>query len=146
LFAQTFFDRHLARLSDAAHLKSRPLTLLALRMTLAPGARETTAVAWTRSANQIAELAGRLIRANDMASVLDGDVIAIALPDATLHEGRRTAERVSGVVECTAFASGEGEAGPIILEHSVVELAAGESGAGLKARALDPFHPQGALA
>lgn len=146
LFSEMFFDSHLTRLSNAAHVNSRPLTLLALRMTLAPGARAPSDTAWRRSANQIAELAGRLVRANDMAALLGGDVIVVALPDAGRLEGERTAERVSGVVECTSFASGEGDAGPIVLEHSVVELAAGESGAGLRARALDPFHLRGALA
>jgi two-component system, cell cycle response regulator PopA len=146
LFSETFFDHHLARLSQAAHINSRPLALAALRMTLAPGARAPTAARWSRSANQIAEIAGRLVRANDMAAVLGGNVIVVALPDANLREGERTAERVSGVVECTSFASGEGDAGPIVLEHSVIELAAGESGAGFKARALDPFYLRGALA
>ncbi|KAF0187361.1 MAG: hypothetical protein IV086_05495 [Hyphomonadaceae bacterium] len=146
LFAEKFFDNHIARLSDAAHINSRPLTIVALRMTLAPGARMPTEAAWGRNLNQISELAGRLVRGADTATVMDGNVIVVALPDANLQEGRRTAERVSGVVECTSFASGEGDAGPIVLEHSVVELVAGESGAGLKARALEPFHPRGALA
>jgi two-component system, cell cycle response regulator PopA len=146
MFSEVFFDRHLARLAEAAHLQERPLTLLALRIALAPGARAPSAVSWNRSANEIAGLAGRLVRTNDMPTLLCGDVIAVALPDADLREGRRAAERVAGVVECTAFATGEGVAGPVVLEHSVVELAAGESSAGLKARALTPFSLRGALA
>lgn len=146
LFAETFFDSHIARLTETAHVSSRPLTLVALRMTSAPGARTPTATAWTRTLHEIAELAGRLVRTNDTAAVSGDDVIMVALPDANVHEGARTAERVAGVVECTSFASGGNEAGPVVLEHSVVELAAGESGPGLKARALDPFRLRGALA
>lgn len=146
LFDPGFFTEHLTRLSEAAHLSGRPLTLVALRACLAPGARLANDVDWRRSIDQIAELAGRLVRAHDGAALVLEDVIAIALPESSVAEGRRTAERVSGVVECTAFASGEGGVGPIVLEHSVVELNAGESGRGLLARALDPFPAEGARA
>lgn len=146
LFAERFFDSHVARLSEMAHVNGRPLTFVALRITPAPGARRPDAAAWTRSLNEIAELASRLVRTNDTAAVSEGDVIMVALPDSNAQEGARTAERVAGVVECTSFASGDGDAGPVVLEHSVVELAAGESGAGLKARALDPLRMRGALA
>ena len=64
------------------------------------------------------------------------DLIAIALPAARLKNARRTAERIASVAECTAFASGEGGAGPLVFEQSVVELQPGESGPALLARAL----------
>jgi two-component system cell cycle response regulator PopA len=146
LFDADYFADHLARLADAAHLSGRPLTLAALRICLAPGARSRSADAWDRSVAQIGELAGRLVRAHDAAALLQADVIVIALPDSHAAEGRHTAERVSGVVECTSFASGEGDAGPIVLEHSVVELNAGEGGGALLVRALDPFVAEGVRA
>ena len=40
------------------------------------------------------------------------------------------------MAECTAFASGEGGAGPLVFEQSVVEMQPGESGSALLARAL----------
>lgn len=146
LFDAGYFVEHLGRLSDGAHLSGRPLTLAALRICPAPGARSRSAHAWDRSVLQIGELAGRLVRAHDAAAIVQDDVVVIALPDSHVAEGRRTAERVSGVVECTSFASGEGDAGPIVLEHSVVELNAGEGGGALLARALDPFTAEGARA
>lgn len=146
LFSADFFNPHLSRLSNASHRASRPLALVALRIRLAPGARPSFGAAWARSVDQITQLAGRLVRVNDTAALVGDDIIVIALPDSNQADGRLSAERVAGVVECTSFASGEGEAGPIVLEHSVVELAAGESGSGLLRRALDPFVLEGALA
>lgn len=142
LFAPHFFAPHLEALSGAAHASGRPLALIGLRVALAPGARRASASGWRRGVTQVAEICGRLVRAEDTAALLDGDLVVIALPGADVEEARRTAERVASVTECTAFAAGETEAGPILLEQNVVELAAGESGAGLLARtraALEPM-------
>ena len=67
---------------------------------------------------------------------LGADVIAIALPASRLKSAKRTAERIASVAECTAFASGDGSAGPLVFEQSAVEMQPGESGAGMLARAL----------
>jgi len=146
LFNSDYFADHLTRLADAAHISGRPLTVAALRICLAPGARTRSATAWDRSVVQIGELAGRLVRAHDAASLLQDDIIVIALPGSHAEEGRHAAKRVSSVVECTSFASGEGAAGPIVLEHSVVELNPGEGGGAFLARALDPFPAEGVRA
>ena len=146
LFDGDYFADHVMRLSEAAHFSGRPLTVVALRICLAPGARSQSADAWDRNVLHIGELAGRLVRAHDAAALLRDDIIVVALPDSHIVEGRLTAERVSGVVECTSFASGEGDSGPIVLEHSIVELNAGESGGALLVRALDPFVAEGARA
>lgn len=146
LFEPDYFADHLTRLTDAAHHSGRPLTLVALRICPAPGGRTRSAQAWDRSVAQIGELAGRLVRAHDAATIVQEHVVVIALPDSEASEGRHTAERVAGVVECTSFASGEGDAGPIVLEHSVVELNPGEGGGALLARALDPFAAEGVRA
>lgn len=139
LFSSAFLEAHIERLADAAHASGRPLSLAALRVQLAPGARRASASGWRRGLYQVAEIAGRLIRVEDTAALLDGDLIVIALPGAGAAEARATAERVASVTECTAFAAGEADAGPIVLEQIVAELAAGESGAGLLARARAEF-------
>jgi two-component system cell cycle response regulator PopA len=139
LMQAAFLTAHMERLALAAHATGRPLTLAGLRVQLAPGARRASASGWRRGLYQVCEIAGRLIRVEDSAALLDGDLIAIALPGATAREGRATAERVASVTECTAFAAGEADAGPIVLEQSVIELALGESGAGLLSRLRGAF-------
>lgn len=141
-----YFSDHLVRLSEAAHASGRPLTVAALRVCAAPGARTPPQRLWDQGVAQIGELAARLVRAQDAIALLHDDLLVISLPDSGAVEGRQAAERVSGVVECTSFASGDGDGGPVVLEHSVVELHAGEDGRALLARAIDPFLAKGARA
>lgn len=136
LFRRAAFDAHLARLAADHHACGRPLSLVALRVLPAHGARRPSDDRWRRGFTEIASLAGRLIRDADCGAVVHGDVIAAALPASDLAAARRTAERIASVAECTAFASGEDSAGPLVFEQSAVELQPGESGAGMLARAL----------
>ena len=112
------------------------MALVMLRVCSAPGAREPAADIWKKGFTEIASLAGRLMRDADTGAALGGEFIAIAMPSATLTAAKRTAERIASVAECTAFASGEGGAGPLVFEQSAVELQPGESGHGLLSRAL----------
>lgn len=139
LFKRQAFDAHLTRLAADHHESGRPLALAALRVLPAHGAREPTAEAWRRGFNEIASLAGRLIRECDAAAAVDGDVIALALPATDVRGARRTSERIASVAECTAFAAGDNGAGPLVFEQSAVDLQPGESGAGMLARALRVF-------
>jgi hypothetical protein len=91
---------------------------------------------WRKGFTEIASLAARLMRDADCGVTMGADLIALALPASNLRSAKRTAERIASVAECTAFASGEGDAGPLVFEQSTVELQPGESGAGMLARAL----------
>jgi two-component system cell cycle response regulator PopA len=136
LLKRDAFDAHLARLADEHHVSGRPLALAVLRVLPAHGAREPSEDVWKRGFGEIASLAGRLMRETDSGAALGQDFIAVAAPASALKSARRTAERIASVAECTAFASGEGGAGPLVFEQSAVELQPGESGAGMLARAL----------
>ena len=136
LWRRAPFDAHLARLAADHHASGRSLSLVVLRVMPAHGAGEPAEEVWKRGFTEIASLAGRLMRDADCGVALGGDVIAIALPASLLKSAKRTAERIASVAECTAFASGEGSAGPLVFEQSAVELQPGESGAGMLARAL----------
>ena len=136
LWRRAPFDAHLARLGADHHSSGRPLSLVALRVMPAHGAREPSAEVWRRGFTEIASLAGRLIREADTGVALGGDIIAVALPASALESARRAGERVAAVAECTAFVSGEGSAGPLVFEQSAAELQPGESGAAMLARAL----------
>ncbi len=136
LFKRPPFDAHLTRLASDHHVSGRPLALCVLRVLPAHGAREPAKDVWKRGFTEIASLAGRLIRDADCGAALGSSFIAVAMPATDLRGAKRTAERIAAVAECTAFASGEGGAGPLVFEQSSVELQPGESGAGMLARAL----------
>jgi two-component system cell cycle response regulator PopA len=136
LFRREPFDAHLARLATDHHASGRPMSLAALRVLPAHGARQPSEEAWKRGFTEIASLAGRLMRDADCGAVFGADLIAVALPASDVRAAKRTAERIASVAECTAFASGEDSAGPLVFEQSAAELQPGESGAGLLARAL----------
>lgn len=143
LMGEGFFLTHIDRLATAAHAGGHALALIGLRVSLAPGARRASASTWRRGVLQVAEICARLIQTEDSAALLEGDVVAIALPGATVREARATAERVASVTECTAFAAGETDAGPIVLARSIAELAPGESGAGLLDRTRSSLDLEG---
>jgi two-component system, cell cycle response regulator PopA len=146
LFSQDFMAAHLSRLVEASHASARPLALVALKVLPAAGARTPSAASWSRSIGEIAGISARLIRGSDTAGLVDGDLIVALMPNACVDEGRRMAERVAGVVECTSFAAAEADGGPVVLERSVVELVPGESSVGLLSRALDPLMLESARA
>lgn len=112
------------------------MSMVVLRVTPAIGAREPSEEAWRKGFTEIASLAARLMRDADCGVTMGADLIALALPASDLRSAKRTAERIASVAECTAFASGDGGAGPLVFEQSAVELQPGESGAGMLARAL----------
>ena len=136
LWQRTPFDAHLARLAADHHASGRPMSMVVLRVMPAFGAREPTEAIWRKGFTEIASLAARLMRDADSGVTMSSDLIALAMPASGLRSAKRTAERIASVAECTAFASGEGGAGPLVFEQSAVELQPGESGPALLARAL----------
>ncbi len=146
LFNREPFEAHLARLADDHQANGRPFSLAALRVLLAPGAREPSDEVWRKGFNEIANLSARLIRDADCGAAFGTDFIVVALPATEMLGARRLAERVASVAECTAFAAGERDAGPLVFEQSVAELQPGESGAALLARALRVFELESATA
>jgi two-component system cell cycle response regulator PopA len=136
LFRRDPFDAHIKRLAADHHASGRPMALCVLRVMPAHGAREPEPEVWKRGFTEIASLAGRLMRDGDTGVALGDEFLVVAMPATPLAGARRTAERIASVAECTAFAAGEGGAGPLVFEQSAVELQPGESGGGLLNRAL----------
>lgn len=146
LFKRAPFEAHVARLADNHHASGRPLAVALLHVTPAIGAREPSPQAWKRGFDEIASLAGRLIRETDSGAAVGDDLIALAMPATDAKGARRITERVASVAECTAFAAGEGGAGPLMFEQSSAELQPGESGAALLARLLGAMQIEAAHA
>ncbi|MES1199242.1 MAG: hypothetical protein ABUS48_04600 [Pseudomonadota bacterium] len=146
LFNPAPFEAHLTRLAEDHHANGRPFSLAALRVLPAPGLSPPNPSVWKKGFTEIANLSARLIRDADCGAVFGGDLIVVALPATQLLGARRLAERVASVAECTAFAAGEHDAGPIVFEQSVAELQPGESGSALLARAQRVFEFESATA
>jgi two-component system, cell cycle response regulator PopA len=136
LFKRDPFDTHLGRLVSDHHISGRPLAMAVLRVMPAHGASAPAEAVWKRGFNEIASLAGRLMRDADTGVAMGADLIAVVMPASALRAAKRTAERIASVAECTAFASGDGGAGPLVFEQSAVELQPGESASSMLARAL----------
>ncbi len=137
LFGRDLFAGHLARLSQAATARHRSLSICVLKIAETPEvARARARKMLDKAVPQIGSMIGRLVRAEDSAGRLSNDVFALALPATTLEAARNVGERISAVVSCTAFDSGEGKP-PYVVEFIVgaAELREGEPAAAALTRA-----------
>ncbi len=131
LFTRELFAAHLARMSEAARVRRRRLSVAVLKIAERPAAalarREGSL---DRAMPQIGSMMGRLVRVEDTAARLGPEVFALALPAAGLAEARAAAERIAAVLACTAFESRSGSA-PFTLDFEIgaAELEPGEAAA-----------------
>ncbi len=135
LFQPAFFMRHLARTSRRAKSINRPLSLALIRVSAPPG----IGAEYRDSARrQLGGMLRHLVRAEDMAARLDQGAFAILMPGASEVSALQAARRIEGVIDCTAFESGNDEQPfQLELEVRVVELRARETSESLLERALD---------
>ena len=138
LFRAEAFRAHLETLAEEHVRRARVLSLVALKIGPAYGARPPVAKTLARAISEAAALAGRLLRSSDSPALI-GDVFVAALPNTMLAGAHRTAERISAVADCTTFAAEEGSAGPLSFAQSVVQQEPGESAASVLNRLLAPF-------
>ncbi len=139
LFGRDLFAAHLARLSQAAAVRQRVLSICVLKIAETPeiaSARGRKAL--DRAVPQIGSMIARLIRAEDSAGRLSNDVFALALPATTMAAARAVGERISAVIGCTAFDSGNGKP-PFVVEFDVgaAQLREGEPAAAALIRAAE---------
>lgn len=119
LFGRDLFAAHLARLSQAATARNRPLSICVLRIAETPEVvRARQRQLLDRAVPQIGSMIARLVRAEDTGGRLSNEVFALALPATSLEAARNVGERISAVVGCTAFDSGGGKP-PYVVEFDV---------------------------
>ena len=131
LFGRELFAAHLARLTEACRQRQRALSLCVLRIADTPEiARARAKGMLERAVPQIGSMVARLVRSEDSAGRLSNEVFAIALPATTLAQARNVGERISAVISCTAFDSGQGKP-PFVVEFTIgaAELQPGETAA-----------------
>ncbi len=135
LFNPTFFANHLARMTRRAREINRPLSLAVLRASTPPNIEQLYRESARR---QLGGMLRHLVRAEDMASRLGAGAFAIVMPGTAEVSAAIAAKRIEGVIDCTAFESGNDEKPfQLELETRVVGLRARESSEGLLQRALN---------
>ncbi len=137
LFGRDLFAAHLARLSKAASERHRTLSICVLKIAETPEVtRARSRKMLDKAVPQIGSMVARLVRAEDSAGRLSNDVFALALPATSVEAARSVGERISAVVSCTAFDSGEGKP-PYVVEFIVgaAEIQDGEPAAAALMRA-----------
>ncbi len=118
LFTAKFFAKHLSRTTEQAKKINRPLSLTVIRTAPPPGIAETHVEAARR---QFGGMLRHLVRAEDMAARIDPGVFAVLMPGASRQSAQLAAKRIEGVVDCTAFESGNPEE-PFQLELQIEVL------------------------
>ncbi len=139
LFGRDLFAAHLAHLSQAAAQRQRTLSICVLKIAETPDiAQARQRKALDKAVPQIGSMIARLIRAEDSAGRLSNDVFALALPATSEAAARAVGERISAVISCTAFSSGNGKP-PYVVEFDVgsAQIQAGEPAAAALMRAAD---------
>lgn len=137
LFTRDLFAGHLLRLGAASRERNRALSVCVLRVTDTPEVAQVRGGGWLdRALPQIGSMIGRLVRAEDTAARLAGEVFALALPATSAGHARIVGERIAAVIACTAFESGPDRA-PFVVEFDVgvAEVRPGESPAATLERA-----------
>ncbi|MDV6329387.1 GGDEF domain-containing protein [Asticcacaulis sp. 201] len=137
LFGRDLFAAHLARLSKAATERHRTLSICVLKIAETPDvARARARKMLDKAVPQIGSMVARLVRAEDSGGRLSNDVFALALPATSLDAARSVGERISAVVSCTAFDSGQGKP-PYVVEFIVgaAQIQDGEPAAAALTRA-----------
>ena len=119
LFGRDLFAAHLARLSKAAGERHRTLSICVLKIAETPEVtRARSRGMLDKAVPQIGSMVARLVRAEDTAGRLSNDVFAIALPATSAISAHNVGERISAVISCTAFDSGQGKP-PYVVEFIV---------------------------
>lgn len=109
LFPRDLFAAHLVRLSHAARERRRPLSVCVLKVADRPETVQARAGGWLdRAIPQIGSMIGRLVRSEDTAARLAGEIFALAMPATPAAAARAAGERIAAVIGCTAFEAGDG--------------------------------------
>lgn len=122
VFNEAFFCAHLRRVCQAMRATQEPISLMALR--IRPNAHfEIPEAKVTDAFSQIGTLLKSLVRMQDITARLENDVFIIAFPGQDLASIAPVIERITAIVDSTAYESGDSEKGAftISLETAIVE-------------------------
>jgi len=122
VFNKAFFKAHMRRVCKTMEQTQDPVSLMAVRVRpnahfKVPEAKVIEAIA------QIGTMLKSLVRMQDITARLDHDIFMIAFPGQNRSSAVPVIERISSIVDCAAFESGDTENGAftISLETVLVE-------------------------
>ena len=122
VFNESFFCAHLRRVCEELKLTQDPISLMAIRVR--PSAhfgldedKVTAAIA------QIGTMLKSIVRMQDITARLEDDIFVVAFPGQDRNSVLPVIDRITNLVDCAAFESGNAEQGPftIALETVLVE-------------------------
>jgi len=122
VFNESFFRAHLRRVCENMRATNEPISLMAVRVR--PNTRfEVPETKITEAIAQIGTMLKSLVRMQDITARLERDVFMIAFPGQDRASVTPVIDRISGIVDCAAFESGDKEKGAftISLETAIVE-------------------------
>jgi len=128
VFNKTFFNHHLRRVCNHLKTVKEPMALMAVRV--CPNAHFKVEDKNLRAAiAQIGSMLKSLVRMQDITARLENDVFIIAFPSQDRQSIIPIEKRISGIVDCAAFESGDADNGPftISLQTAIVEMMEHES-------------------
>ncbi len=137
LATATFFAKHLDAMANRARQVGRPLSLVVARASIPRAVEPDERAAAMR---QLGSMTRHLVRAEDLAARLEGDVFAVAMPGADATAAKEAAARLEGVAECTAFDGGPfGDTFQIGLVSAAEEMRDDDTSLTLLRRAVASF-------
>ena len=122
VFNEAFFCAHMRRVCENMRATQEPVSLMAIRVR--PNAHfEVPEDKITEAFTQVGTMLKSLVRMQDITARLERDVFMIAFPGQDRASIEPVIERISAIVDCTAFESGDNEKGAftISLETVIVE-------------------------
>jgi len=122
VFNEAFFCAHMRRVCETMRATQEPISLMAIR--IRPNAHfEVPEAKVDEAIAQIGTMLKSLVRMQDITARLERDVFMIAFPGQDRTSVTPVIDRISSIVDCAAFESGDTEKGAltISLETVIVE-------------------------
>jgi len=128
VFNEEFFASHLRRVCADLNRTNESVSLLAIR----PVPNSAFAISRPRvdaAIEQVGVMLRNLVRMQDIVARLEDDIFVIAFPGKNAAALQTVLNRISGIVDCAAFESGDAQNGPftVLLETAIVEYMNKES-------------------
>lgn len=122
VFNEAFFCAHLRRVCETMRATKEPMSLMAIRVR--PSAHfEVPETKVTEAIAQIGAMLKSLVRMQDITARLERDIFMIAFPGQNRASVAPVIDRISSIVDCAAFESGDAEKGAFTMsmESVIVE-------------------------
>lgn len=146
LFTREIFATHLLRLVKSARAEEQPLSIVTMKLADSEVVKQARSDGSLEAAMpQIGTMIGRLLRTEDTAGRLSFDVFAMALPATPLLPARLAADRVTSVIDCTAFERPDGSSFQVAFHIGVAELLPSENAERFLARAVTNMERRAAV-